>query len=158
MSDLQAWFAPLIWIIGTITALAAFIRLCKPLWSVVQTPKILSEQMAELKINLSEHSIEITNRLDKYDEGLVELKTKISSADRVHLSLLRNGIISLYYSVLDRDDIPDDIYRTICDMFESYTKEGGNSYIVTVMEHVEELYKASQEDRRRRNRPQPSGS
>ena len=30
MTELQAWFAPLLWVIGTITAIVAFVKLIMP--------------------------------------------------------------------------------------------------------------------------------
>lgn len=151
MNELQQWFAPLLWIIGTITALGGFIRFCKPLWNIVQAPKEMQGQFQCFREDMDAHFIAVNTRLDKYDEDLQHLKARAESADTIQLSLLRSGIVSSYHTAMDKGEIPDNLYRTICDMFESYKKDGGNSYIETVMEQVEELYKDTQEKRRIRN-------
>lgn len=45
MAELQAWFAPLLWILATITAIVAFVRLCKPVWRLVTSPAELSKKL-----------------------------------------------------------------------------------------------------------------
>lgn len=43
MAELQAWFAPLLWVLATITAIVAFVRLCKPVWKIFTAPAEFSK-------------------------------------------------------------------------------------------------------------------
>lgn len=43
MAELQAWFAPLLWALATITAIVAFVRLCKPVWKIFTAPAEFSK-------------------------------------------------------------------------------------------------------------------
>jgi len=47
LEEVQIWFSPLLWILGTITALVAFIRLCAPVWAFVKLPKELLNMVGE---------------------------------------------------------------------------------------------------------------
>lgn len=38
MTELQAWFQPLLWVIGTITAIVAFIKLILPAFKALGQP------------------------------------------------------------------------------------------------------------------------
>lgn len=150
MDGLQAWFAPLLWIIGTITALGGFVRFCKPIWKIVQAPKELAEEMQGFRAEMTNHFNQVNLRLDQYDKDLQHLKERAASADSIQISLLRDHISTAYHFALDKGEISESSYRTVCDMYASYKKDGGNSYIDAIMEQVHELYKDTQEAKRAR--------
>lgn len=48
MIEIQEWFEPLLWIIGTIIALVTFVRFCSPVWKFFTYPKELAAKIEEL--------------------------------------------------------------------------------------------------------------
>lgn len=148
MSDIKLWFEPLLWIIATITILGGFVRFCKPVWKIVQSPKEMTNQFQSLREDMNSHFDDINTRLDGYDRNLSELSARAESTDAIQLSLIRNEISNIYHDSLDKGFIPENVYRTVCDMHASYKKDGGNSYIDAIMEQIHELYKETQENKR----------
>lgn len=70
MEGLQDWFSPLLWIIGTTTALIAFIRLCKPVWAFVKLPKELLARTEENDKKDQERFDNLNQRLDRQQAQL----------------------------------------------------------------------------------------
>ena len=77
MEDLQAWFAPLLWILGKITALVAFIRLCKPVWKVFSAPKELADKIDVLNGKLDEHFVDADEKFGKIEKDEVDMDAKM---------------------------------------------------------------------------------
>lgn len=144
MADLQAWFAPLLWIIATITAIVAFVRLCKPVWKIFTAPDRLEQTLKDNIENINSHFDDINKRLDKYDADLKRIEDKMEHSDEVQMSLLHDQIIQIYEVAKLSGEIPDADYKRATDL---YKQDGGSEYIDNIMELMAELFKESQKKR-----------
>lgn len=144
MTELQAWFAPLMWIFGTITAIVAFVRLCKPVWTLLQTPKQLNTTLMSLDAKITQHFDDIDKRLDQFDADLKQLKDFDKLSDEVQINLLRDRLSQGYEYAAERDYMSTAAYRSLCDVHAVYEKCGGNSYASAIMNQIHELYKRCQ--------------
>lgn len=144
MADLQAWFAPLLWIIATITAIVAFVRLCKPVWKIFTTPDRLEKTLQDNIENINNHFDDVNKRLDKYDADLKRIEDKMVHSDEVQMSLLHDQIIQIYEVAKLSGEISDADYKRATDL---YKQDGGSEYIDNIMELMAELFKESQKKR-----------
>ena len=74
MTEFQAWFQPLLWVIATITAIVAFIRLCKPVWKIFTAPAEFSKQLSIFSKEMHDKFADMNERMDRQDEDLRILK------------------------------------------------------------------------------------
>lgn len=144
MADLQAWFAPLLWIIATITAIVAFVRLCKPVWKIFTAPDRLEQTLQDNIKNINTHFDDVNKRLDKYDADLKRIEDKMEHSDEVQMSLLHDQIIQIYEVAKLSGEISDANYKRATDL---YKQDGGSEYIDNIMELMAELFKESQKKR-----------
>lgn len=144
MADLQAWFAPLLWIIATITAIVAFVRLCKPVWKIFTAPDRLEQTLKDNIENINSHFDDVNKRLDKYDADLKRIEDKMEHSDEVQMSLLHDQIIQIYEVAKLSGEISDADYKRATDL---YKQDGGSEYIDNIMELMAELFKESQKKR-----------
>lgn len=144
MADLQAWFAPLLWIIATITAIVAFVRLCKPVWRIFTAPQQLEKSMQEALTTINNHFDDVNKRLDKYDGDLHRIESAVKHNDDVQMSLLHDQIIQIYELAKLNGEISDADYKRATDL---YKQDGGSDYIDNIMELMAELFKESQKKR-----------
>lgn len=144
MADLQAWFAPLLWIIATITAIVAFVRLCKPVWKIFTAPDRLEKTLKDNIENINGHFNDVNKRLDKYDADLKRIEDKMEHSDEVQMSLLHDQIIQIYEVAKLSGEISDADYKRATDL---YKQDGGSEYIDNIMELMAELFKESQKKR-----------
>lgn len=144
MADLQAWFAPLLWIIATITAIVAFVRLCKPVWKIFTAPDRLEKTLKDNIENINNHFDDVNKRLDKYDADLKRIEDKMEHSDEVQMSLLHDQIIQIYEVAKLSGEISDADYKRATDL---YKQDGGSEYIDNIMELMAELFKESQKKR-----------
>lgn len=144
MADLQAWFAPLLWIIATITAIVAFVRLCKPVWKIFTAPDRLEKTLKDNIENINSHFDDVNKRLDKYDADLKRIEDKMEHSDEVQMSLLHDQIIQIYEVAKLSGEISDADYKRATDL---YKQDGGSEYIDNIMELMAELFKESQKKR-----------
>lgn len=144
MADLQAWFAPLLWIIATITAIVAFVRLCKPVWKIFTAPDRLEKTLQDNIKNINTHFDDVNKRLDKYDADLKRIEDKMEHSDEVQMSLLHDQIIQIYEVAKLSGEISDADYKRATDL---YKQDGGSEYIDNIMELMAELFKESQKKR-----------
>lgn len=141
MEAIQLWFQPLLWIIGTVTGIGCFVRFCKPLWNFFKSPEEMSKGIVALNNKLTEHFETVDKRLNKFDQDIEELKKFDLLSKEVQQNLLRDRLLQGYQQYKAQGSIPDDAYRSLCEVHEVYQKCGGNSYADTVMKHVHDLYK-----------------
>lgn len=141
MEALTLWFAPLLWIIGTITALVCFVRLCKPLWNFFKLPTKLSDQLTTLDDKITENFKEIDLKLDQFGDDIKQLHDFEKLSEEVQVNLLRERITQSldYYS--KNSSFTAEAYRSICDLYAVYKKHEQNGYIATVMDQIHALYK-----------------
>lgn len=144
MTDLQAWFAPLLWIIATITAIVAFVRLCKPVWKIFTAPDRLEKTLKDNIENINSHFDDVNKRLDKYAADLKRIEDKMEHSDEVQMSLLHDQIIQIYEVAKLSGEISDADYKRATDL---YKQDGGSEYIDNIMELMAELFKESQKKR-----------
>lgn len=144
MADLQAWFAPLLWIIATITAIVAFVRLCKPVWKIFTAPDRLEQTLQDNIKNINNHFDDVNKRLNKYDADLKRIEDKMEHSDEVQMSLLHDQIIQIYEVAKLSGEISDADYKRATDL---YKQDGGSEYIDNIMELMAELFKESQKKR-----------
>lgn len=141
MVDIQAWFAPLLWFVGTITTLAMFVRFCKPVWAFFKSPTQLATALTTLTTKMDKHFEDVDARLDKFDKDIADLKGFDSLSSEVQINLLRDRLTSGYEYHSERGFIGNESYRSLCDIHSLYKKYGGNSYADTLMTQLEHLYK-----------------
>lgn len=141
MEGLQEWFAPLLWILGTLTALIAFVRLCKPVWQFFQSPANFNDTVQKLDNKITSQFSEIDKRLFKIETDVLNLTLSKELASEVDVNLLRDRLSqgARYFS--DKGAIDAHSYRALCDIHAVYKKCGGNSYADNIMERIHELYR-----------------
>lgn len=144
MEDLQTWFAPLLWIMGTIGAIAAFCRLCKPVWTLLQSPKEVCKQLQALDEKVENHFVETNKRMDTFNGDLKEIKNDIENlrahqktSDSGTESLLRDRILQIHRYLMGKESISQDEYESVSSMFDSYKALGGNHFVDRLMSDID---------------------
>lgn len=137
MAGIQAWFAPLLWIIATITAIVAFVRLCKPVWNFFSSPKALSEKLDATWDKMDAGFTQINNRLDQHEREFEQIHDKLDKSDQVSLSLLHDSIVQIYQHARDSRKLEDDDYRRACDL---YAQDGESPYIDSLMKELHRMH------------------
>lgn len=131
MEDIQAWFAPLLWIIATITAIAGFIRFCKPIHQIFVAPQEYRDLLNESISDINKVLVDIDTRLGKYDVILQELKDQNLRQDEIQLSLLHDQIVQIYQAAKGQGGyISDDDFKRAYDL---HGKNGHSEYIESLM-------------------------
>ena len=137
MEGIQSWFAPLLWILATITAIIAFIRLCKPVWSVFTAPKILMQEIQNLKIDMNAKFEEIHAQIGDLNDKITILNAKIIKEDSICLSLLHSEIIQIYQKAKWENNISDMDYYRACEL---YKQNGNSQYIDGIMKVLQDFH------------------
>lgn len=97
MTELQAWFQPLLWVLATITAIVAFIRLCKPVWKIFTAPADFSKQLSIFSQEMHDKFADMNERMDRQDADLLALREREKKMSDVQLSLLHDQIRVIYH-------------------------------------------------------------
>ena len=147
MEQLQAWFSPLLWILGTIGALAAFVRLCKPIWAFFTAPAKTDEEFDDLNKKLDEKFSNVTKEIDLLKDQVNAEHEKIERVnlqnkkeDAVTLSLLHDQILQIYENAKEAGTISEMQYFRACEL---YKQNGNSQYIEDVMTAMREMHTAS---------------
>lgn len=140
MTELQAWFQPLLWIIATITAIVAFVKLIIPGIKHLLKPAKLEETLAGLSTEISSKLDHFDSRLDTIDSSLEDLMAKVNRNEDVELALLHDAIIQIYHFSKTRDKVFAEDYYRACEL---YKYNGKSKYIEEVMEALTELWRKS---------------
>lgn len=141
MVELQAWFAPLLWIIGTITALVAFVRLCKPVWAVFQCPKKMDSTLVILTDKMDKHYAQSNKNQEEMNQRLSQIEAKQDKADEVQMSLLHDAIAQIYTVSQLKGEISEADYKRACDLND---QNGESDYIDSLMLAMKEMYISQQ--------------
>lgn len=126
------------WILATITAIVAFVRLCKPAWRLICSPNELSKKLDHTDAMVQRNFDYITERFDQHEKELREIHTKLDKGDAINLSLLHDSIVQIYQRARDNHRIADDDYRRACDL---YAQDGNSPYIDNLMGELREMHK-----------------
>ena len=140
MAELQEWFKPLLWIIGTITAIVAFVKLVLPLFKNFAKPAKLEQALDEHIANISDKLDHFDERLDLVDDRFDDLVNKINRNEEVELALLHDAIVQIYHFSKSRGSVYAEDYLRACEL---YKYNGKSQYIETIMEELTELYKSN---------------
>ena len=143
MVALHEWFQPLLWVLGTITAIIGFIRLCKPIWDLLETPKKLNNSLLKLNNEITNHFKTIDERLNELDLCMQSCKVQNDLSIEGQINLLRDRLSQGYNYHSERGKISEDAYRSLCEIYAIYKKLGGNSYAANLMGKIDEIYKQS---------------
>lgn len=119
LASIYAWFEPLLWVIGIITAFVAFIKLCGP------AVKSLGE-LSKLQTVIEENT-----------KTVKELKTNIEKIEDIQLALLHDAIIQIHHNA-KRHGLEEGDYRRACEL---YSQNGHSPYIDGLMDELQELHK-----------------
>lgn len=130
MGALQLWFEPLLWIIGTITALAAFVRLCKPVWKFLTIPTQTIERLNEFEKKIDQKLTSLENRVEK-------LTKQNEQEDSITLSLLHDAIVQIYQQAKRDGFISEVDYYRACEL---YKQNGNSQYIDSIMTALTEMH------------------
>ena len=141
MEALQLWFAPVLWIIGTITTMGLFIRFCKPIWAFFQLPKQLTKTVADLDTKITDHFEEIDERLTQFETDIRQMKEFEKLSRDVQLNLLLDRLVQGHACFSTHKRMTNEAYRSFCAIYEAYEKHGGNGYGKSVMDQIHELFK-----------------
>lgn len=144
MEGIQAWFEPLLWILCTITAIVAFIRLCKPIWKVFSSPKDLADKIDTLNHKLDEHFIDSDKKISKIEKELENQTSNIErltsqnkKEDSITLSLLHDAIVQIYQEAKEKGSISEVTYYRACEL---YKQNGNSQYIDSIMTTLTEMH------------------
>ena len=137
MAELQAWFAPLLWIIGTFTAIIAFIRLCKPIWRVFTASSEFSKQLTEVNESMNRQFQEVGKRLGQQDIEIKALSARLNATGNVQMSLLHDQIADIYQQAQKDGKISQENYRRAKDL---HAMDGTNPYIDGLIESLDEMF------------------
>ncbi len=144
MEALQAWVAPLLWIMGIITTFVAFYKLCRPFRDFLQFPKKVSEQLQKSDEKVDSHFTETNKRMDNFTGDLQEIKNEIESLkahqtinDSGTEALLRDRILQAHRYLMGKEYISQDEYESVSAMFDSYKKLGGNHFVDRLMKDLD---------------------
>lgn len=137
MEGIQTWFAPLLWVLATITAILAFIRLCKPVWAVFTAPKTLMQEIQNLKTEMNTNFTTIYDQIGELNDKFETLNKKIIKEDSICLSLLHSEIIQIYQKAKWENSISDMDYYRACEL---YKQNGNSQYIDGIMKVLQDLH------------------
>lgn len=140
MTELQAWFQPLLWVIATITAIVAFVKLIIPAINHLRKPVKLEQALSGLTDEISSKLDHFDTRLDTIDNSLSDLMAKVNRNEDVELALLHDAIIQIYHFSKTRDKVFAEDYYRACEL---YKYNGKSKYIEEVMEALTELWRKS---------------
>lgn len=84
----------------------------------------ISEKLKDVEKDLKEGISELSNKVDTFHQEQKEF----------NIIMLRHDITSTYYEYKDKEYIPEHIYMSTLDLYDKYTKLGGNSYVHNLIE------------------------
>lgn len=138
MTELQAWFQPILWVLATITAIVAFVKLIIPAIKHFMKPAKLEKVLEGHIENISKKLDHFDDRLDTIDDNLDDLMSKVNRNEDVELALLHDAIVQIYHFSKSRGGVYAEDYARACEL---YKYNGKSQYIETIMEELTELYK-----------------
>ena len=107
-----------------LSCVSALTILVKPVrkWFVNKISSVNSDTLYEIKDMLKQHIEES------------ELKNK--SQNEALLCITRSEITNIYYKYFEKETIPMYERENLIKMYDSYEKNGGNSYVHTIVEEM----------------------
>lgn len=90
-----------------------------------------TQELLEVKNILSNMCEELSEKIEAVDEKLDDF---IEEQKEFNLTMLRHDITSTYYEYKDKDEIPEPVYMSTLDLYDKYTKLGGNSWVSNLVE------------------------
>lgn len=130
MTELRTWFEPLLWILGTATAIIAFVKLCKPFDKFVRYPSTADERLDKIE-----------ELLEKNQKAIIELQKASEKQQKIELSLLHDAIIQIYNNAKNIGVLHNAEYvRAV----ELYKENGQSDYIDSIMTQMEDMWKEGQ--------------
>ena len=135
MSDLQNWFAPLLWIIAAITAIVGFIKLIKPIFTI---PSEFGKRLESMEKRMNEHYEKEDEERRLTKENLAAIEKKVTRCDEIQLSLLHDSIAQIYHTSRAQGRVKDSDYHRACEL---YRYNGCSDYIETLMKSLEDMYR-----------------
>lgn len=133
MAALQTWFAPLLWIIGTITAIVCFIKLCMPFFKNFHSSKDFIEKIDDILDKISK----IDEKLVQQEEKLIKLTEWNQREDSITLTLLHDSIVQIYEQAKANNYISEVDYYRACEL---YKQNGNSQYIDSIMSALSEMH------------------
>ena len=107
-----------------LSSISALTILVKPIrkWFVNKISNVNSDTLYEIKNMLKQHTTES------------ELKNK--SQNEALLCITRSEITGVYYKYFEKKTIPMYERENLIKLYDSYEKNGGNSYVHTIVEEM----------------------
>lgn len=107
-----------------LSCVSALTILVKPIrkWFVNKISDVNSDTLCEIKDMLKQHIVES------------ELKNK--SQNEALLCITRSEITGMYYKYFEKKTIPMYERENLIKLYDSYEKNGGNSYVHTIVEEM----------------------
>lgn len=139
MGDIQGWFEPLLWIFGTITTLVAFCRLCKPIWTFIQSPKALAKSIEKLDEKLEAGFSRFNTDIQEVKDELKKMKDKDEVNDCGTVALLRDRILQMHRYLITRECITQEEFETVNGLFIVYKRLGGNHFVDKLMDEINKM-------------------
>lgn len=100
----------------------------------------IGTEMSDVSSSISELRTEINSSLDKLNERLDKVNSKLDNfaaeQKSINIVSLRHSITQVFYSYMDKKEIPSAVYQSTMNLYDQYKALGGNSF---VSEEVEEM-------------------
>ena len=138
MTEFQAWFQPLLWVIATITAIVAFIRLCKPVWKIFTAPAEFSKQLSIFSNEMHDKFADMNERMDRQDEDLRILREKEKKMSDIQLSMLHDQIRVIYHQAENDGFISTSNFERVKQL---YAQDGQDPTIDHFVDVLTEMHK-----------------
>ena len=127
-------------VVGCVTVCIGFIGMvCKPVRRLFTDMIVeksgrseIQQQMSELR----EEMAELKQMIQDHTNADVAKQECMENDRNAVLCLLRNAITRIYYAYLPVREIPAYEYKNMILLNEAYSKEGGNTYVATIVDDV----------------------
>lgn len=107
-----------------LSIISALTILIKPLrkWFINRISKVNNDTLSEIKNMLKQHIDESEKKNQSQNEAL--------------LCITRSEITTIYYKYFDKKILPTYVRENLITMYDSYERNGGNSYVHTIVDEM----------------------
>lgn len=93
----------------------------------------VNEVINELRTSINKSFDEVRGSIDKLDR---KLDNFAAEEKQINIVSLRHSITQVFHTYKDKKEIPGPIYQSTLNLYDQYTKLGGNSF---VSDEIEEM-------------------
>ena len=144
MSTIIAILTTISTVCGALVTIIGFLTLIlkKPKkWIQNITQEECAKKYKELKCYVNQRDEEIREdfleEIQEIKSGVKDIKKQLNEQDKTDIATLRHEITTIYLTYKDQKKIPSHIKQDWLSLYERYVQGGGNSYIKTITETME---------------------